>query len=127
MSRTFKASVQYDDIIGEVALDNGDDKGLWDFLRDNGINTDVYFPIGLDYYKGSYAGTFKIITVNKTEIELDNFDNIKNYIDSLDTIPVKIFQVEMSLDEYIEKYTKRFSIAMSNISLNGKKIKDIDE
>lgn len=127
MSEIFKASVQYDDIRGEVALDNGDDKGLWNFLRDNEIDTDVYFPIGLNYYKGSYAGTFRIITVNKTELGLDNFDNIKEYIDSVDTIPVKIFKVEMPLDEYIEKYTKRFSIAMSNIELVGKKIKDIDD
>lgn len=127
MSEIFKASVQYDDIKGEVSLDHGDDKDLWDFLKDNEIDTDVYFPIGLNYYKGSYPGTFKIITVNKTEIGLDTFDNIKEYIESLDTIPVKIFEIEMTLDEYIEKYTKRFSVAMSNIGLIGKTIKDIDQ
>ncbi|PZP12288.1 MAG: hypothetical protein DI602_09790 [Aliarcobacter butzleri] len=111
MSEKFSASAQYNDIKGNIAIDNGDSKGLFDLLEDNNINTNTYFPIGIKYYKAGTLEIFKVFTIKKQ----NNYDTVKEYIDSQETVPVKTFDIEISLEDYINKYTKRFSIAVSNL------------
>ena len=126
MSGIFSTETQYNDLKGKISIDNGDTSNIFDLLTNNGINTNIYFPIGVTYYQGVSHSSLRITTIDKSNTNLSDYDSIKDYIDSQDVVPVKVFDIKISLEDFIKNYTKRFSFAMSNIEgFVGKEITEI--
>ncbi len=61
-----KASVQYDDYIGTCAADISDHKKLLDILREWGVDTGRYYPVGVTFYSGDYGPCSISILCNDT-------------------------------------------------------------
>lgn len=70
-----KAFVQYDDIKGYCAADISDYKSLADVLKEWGVDTNVYSPIGLSLRFGDY-GDFAL-TILCYDIKSENKDVVK--------------------------------------------------
>ncbi|WP_418180778.1 hypothetical protein ACNSOL_01530 [Aliarcobacter lanthieri] len=120
-SKKFKPNTHYNDIQGEIAIDNSDTKDMLHFIKDNGIDTNIYYPVGIKYCRYIDIETFIIYTINKDEL---GSKSVIEYIDSKKVIPVKTFEVQMKLEDYIKNYTKNFSMAISNVGLIKKKTKE---
>lgn len=59
----WEASVQYGDLIGTSAGD-GHNNALYEldkYLTEKGVNTEVYKPLGIDFYAGERYLSFRII------------------------------------------------------------------
>lgn len=54
-----KAKVQYNDFLGTSAADFSDDLHLEDYLKSKGVDTDKYYPIGVEFYSG-YSSSFQV-------------------------------------------------------------------
>jgi hypothetical protein len=111
MSKIEKANVQYNDMKGTAALDfHGSFTELWDFARDQGIDTKKYEPIGIDVYYGetNYFGlTFLVIDKEKAEN--------REYFNGL--LPVIEIGVEVSQKDF-ERRFKRFNIKLTRLGMN---------
>lgn len=119
MSKLEKASVQYNDMKGTAALDfHGSLSELWDFARDQGIDTKKYEPIGIDIYYGesNYFGlTFLVIDKEKAEN--------RQYFNGL--LPVVEIGVEVSQKDF-ERRFKRFNIKLTRLGMNLENYELID-
>lgn len=119
MSKIEKASVQYNDMKGSAALDfHGSFTELWDFARDQGIDTKKYEPIGIDVYYGesNYFGlTFLVIDKEKAEN--------RQYFNGL--LPVIEIGVEVCQKDF-ERRFKRFNIKLTRLGMNLENYELID-
>lgn len=50
-----KAQVQYNDFKGTVAADISDHTNLIEYLKDRGVDTEKYTPVGIDFYSSDYG------------------------------------------------------------------------
>jgi hypothetical protein len=77
-----KASVQYNDFVGTSAADISDHTYLVDFLVGQGVDTNIYEPIGVGFFSGEHTFQPSVICLNKelskegkpyiTEVHFDN-------------------------------------------------------
>jgi hypothetical protein len=107
----FSANVQYGDLKGGVSIDEGDLKGLHDFAQNNGINVQQYFPIGVSFYIGEngFVSTI-IITIDVVTHSIPgNYDNIKDFIEQNNPVPVVKFDISKSFEDFLQ-YIKRVNI-----------------
>ncbi len=92
-----EASVQYNDFKGTVAVDGIDPYNagvLNQFLKEKGVDTDRYDPVGFDFYAG--------------ERDYCNFSII--CIDNEEQVLVKIgFEKKQTLEEFFNLF-KRFNV-----------------
>ena len=125
MQEIFTSSTQYGDIKGDVTIDGMMGGNLSEFAKANGIDTNQYFPIGIDIYVGENKyQSISIIAVDKNEIGLGTtYENVKVYLEENEEVDVKKINLpNATLDDYF-KLCKRFSISASSIpELMNKKI-----
>ena len=98
MPRIFTTETQYNDWKGKISIDHGD-SNIFDLLTDNGINADIYFPVGVTYYQGVSHSSLRVTTIDKSNTNLSDYSSIKDYINSQDVVPVKVFNIQISLED----------------------------
>lgn len=117
MQEVFTSSTQYGDIKGNVMIDGLDGGNLHDFAETYNINTDQYFPIGIEIYIGQNEyQSISIVAIDMEAVGIGStYDNIKVYLESKDEIDVKKIDCpNATLNEYL-KICKRFSIAAASL------------
>jgi hypothetical protein len=117
MQKIFTSATQYGDIKGNVTIDGMMGGNLSEFAKNNGINTDQYFPIGIEIYVGENDfQSLSIIAIDKNAIGLGTtYDNVKTYLEQNEEVDVKKIDLpNTTLNDYL-KLCKRFSIAASSI------------
>ena len=117
MQEVFTSSTQYGDLKGNVTIDGFDGGNLHDFAQANGVNTNQYFPIGIDIYIGEHGHqSISIITIDVNAVGIGSiYENIKDYLESNEEIDVKKFTFpNVTLNDYLQK-CKRFSIVAASI------------
>lgn len=121
----FKAGVQYGDLKGGIAIDEADLNGFRDFAKENGIDTKRFFPVGMSFYLGEHGFvSTTLITIDTVGNHIPgDYENIKDFIDRNDPVPVVKFDIDKDINEFF-KYTKRVSIAFErrDLGLYGKDI-----
>lgn len=125
MYEIFSSATQYGDIKGDVTIDGTMGGNLHDFAKDNGINTDKYFPVGINIYLGDNGHqSISIIAIDVEQIGIGStYDNIKDYMESNEEIDIKKFNLPNATFEDYLRICKRFSIAATSIpELMNKKI-----
>jgi len=117
MEEVFTSSTQYGDIKGNVTIDGQMSNNLHEFSKNYKIDTEKYFPIGIDIYIGENKyQNIDIIAIDKDVIGLGlKYENIKAYLEENDKPDVKKINIpNATLDDYL-KFCKRFSISASSI------------
>ena len=117
MEEVFTSSTQYGDIKGDITIDGQISGNLHEFSKDNNIDTDKYFPIGIEIYIGENKyQNIDIIAIDKEAIGLGSkYENIKIYLEENDKPDVKKINIpNATLDDYL-KFCKRFSISATSI------------
>lgn len=123
MSKDFliKASVQYNDAVGTTALDYKDQLVWTEYLKEIGVDLNVYLPFSFKYtleeipmVNRERKGHLIIYTVKKDEVG-DNYDKLNNYLEKNNKkLPVYLFSKELSIDEFYSNF-KRFEITFDYI------------
>jgi hypothetical protein len=125
MQEIFTSSTQYGDIKGNVTIDGFSSGNLHDFAKDNSINTNQYFPVGIKIYRGENGHeSISIIAVDTAAVGIGTtYDNIKDYFDQNEDVDVKRIDLpNATFEDYLKK-CKRFSIAAASLpELMNKKI-----
>ncbi len=125
MQEIFTSSTQYGDITGNITIDGMIGGNLSEFARINGIDTEQFFPIGIQIYLGvNNFQDISIIVVDKNAIGLGTtYENVKVYLEENEEVDVKKINLpNATLNDYL-KLCKRFSIAASLLpELMNKKI-----
>lgn len=115
------AGTQYGDLKGNVSIDgNMGNDALFSFAKENGINTDEYFPISIGVYK---EGKYESISIDTSTIA-SSYDEIKKYLreNPDQPLPVKRFNLDVNLEDYLN-FIKRFSFVVTfNDELMGQAI-----
>lgn len=63
-----KASVQYDDFVGTAAADISDFITLHEVLKNWGVDTERYYPVGISFFSGTNNFvTFSILCEDRVE------------------------------------------------------------
>jgi len=110
----FKASVQYNDWKGSSAADNADQKGLLEWLKENGQINDNEFLLGVKMFAGENHGVHEDpVYVEFLLATPGNYKNIKSMIEeSTGPIEVRKIRTEMNLTDFFG-LLKRFEVTLS--------------
>lgn len=120
-TKTFKASVQYNDWKGTSAADNADRNGSSEWLKQNGYIEDGELLLGVKMFAGESHGTHEDpVFVEFLLVTPGDFDNVKSMIESTaGPIEVRSVKVQMKLIDFFGLF-KRFDITLSrNNILDG--------
>jgi hypothetical protein len=81
-----KASTQYNDLIGSVAVDfEGSPDDLESYAKANGIDTEKYDPVGINLYGGhGQFSTFEIFCVDRSNYPIADGEDIPVIAFSID-------------------------------------------
>jgi hypothetical protein len=105
------ASVQYGDAKGTTAIDWHDSMNA--FATACGVDKDRFFPVAVEVYNSEGFESVSIYAVD-CQTAGDTADKIAAYAQAHNnTLPVRKFSTEVSLDELI-RHTKRFSLVAIN-------------
>lgn len=118
-----KASAQYDDMKGTVAVDWRDNTNrLGDFAQSQFVDLQGYIPVGISVHLGEPHGSeldtasVSILAVNPAHIGRDA-DEIRRFVESNEgVLPCKKFRLEVPLPELL-KFFKRFNLMLFNRSV----------
>lgn len=120
----FKASVQYNDMMGSVAADRADTEGTANLLRSKELIGDGEFVAGIRMWAGENHGTHNDpVDVTFFIADLNKYPDFASWLkaggDAFDARPVNL---EMQLVDFFGLF-KRFAITLSNEgALEGKAI-----
>ena len=120
LDNKISAGTQYGDLKGNVAIDGHTGTGLFEFAKQNGIDTEEYFPISIGVYK---EGDFESVAIDAVKVA-SSYDGLKEYLASNPgPLPVKRFRLDVGLNDYLN-FIKRFSfVATFNEELIGQEIR----
>jgi len=125
MQELFTLETQYGDIKGNITIDGFDGENLHDFAKDNSINTNQFFPIGIEIYRSEHGNeSISIIAIDTISVGISStYENIKDYFNENENVNVKRIDLpNATLNDYLKK-CKRLSIsAVSLPELMNKKI-----
>lgn len=120
-----EVSAQYNDMKGLVALDGHGIGSLYDMCRDNGINMDDYYLLGVGFYDGGIDGIFTfdsvsihVLLIDKNEYASNTYDELAQKLSQEAEVHAirKSFNVKL-ID--LHKYFKRFDcMALTDMSTN---------
>lgn len=98
-----KASTQYNDLIGSIAVDfEGNPDNLESYAKANGIDTVKYDPIGINLYGGhGEFSTFEIFCVERSKYPIKDSEEI----------PVVAFSIDQTFDNLLVNL-KRIGIVL---------------
>ena len=127
-TQNFKASVQYGDMTGTVAVDRRDKGNADQWLQDRNLKQEGEFLLGITFYAGENHGAHKDpISVEFLLTTPGDHDNVKAMIDA-STGPVLVRRVRQSMPvtEFFGLF-KRFSLNFSSHGmLNGREYTFVD-
>ena len=113
--KTFRASVQYDDLKGSAAADRADKGDTIDWLEKNKLKQDGELLLGITLYAGENHGKHKDpVYVEFLLASAGDHDTVEAMIDA-NTGPILVRRVkkEMALTEFLGLF-KRFSVHLSS-------------
>ena len=113
--KTFKASVQYDDLKGSVAADNADKGDARDFLKSGGHITDDEFIVGISMWAGENHGEHRDpVSVRFLVSDLKGHENVPEMIEaSGEGIELREVHLNMNLVDFFALF-KRLELTLSN-------------
>lgn len=109
----FRASVQYDDLIGSSAADRADKGGPEDWLRSKGLMHSGEFVVGIEVWAGENRGAHRDPITVHFLLTQGSFDSVKESIArTSDAFATRRITTEMPVAEFFGLF-KRFSICLS--------------
>jgi len=114
MKTIISADTQYNDLVGNIAIDKIFNKDIEEFFKDKGIDTDKYTIVSFSFILN---GNSTSMNVNTTHLKHKEILKCKKQSNS---IPIKVFYFDMSIEELL-KYIKRLSFTVTS----HKEIQDI--
>jgi hypothetical protein len=114
MEQNFKASVQYDDLLGSVAADKADKNGPSKWLSEKKLIEEGELVVGISMYSGENHGTHQDpVYVTFLVTDLKGYENVPEMLDSIDgPIQVRTIDVDMNLTDFFALF-KRFNVTLS--------------
>ena len=106
------ASVQYNDMIGEAAADQGDQHGFHAFAKEHGVDMDKYWPVAVSLYAGT--DDFQSVSVYAVEKAIvgSNADEVSRYANAHGgTLQTKCFDTKATITDLL-KSMKRFNVVL---------------
>ncbi len=118
---TFKASVQYNDLVGTAAADRSDDNDATSWLRSNGHISQEEFVVGISLFVGENHGQHvDPVSARFLIAEMKAYDEYS-------PINVRELHKDLSISDFLAMF-KRLSIAISmNGMLNGREYSITEE
>lgn len=114
-TKTFKASVQYDDLVGTSAADRADDFRLEEFFESKGYisreNRDTV--VAIEFWSGENHGKAHECTATLTVANLQGYENFDAYLADSNRPPLRSISVTMSNDEFFGHF-KRFHVVLTH-------------
>lgn len=124
-----EVTVQYNDMKGLAALDGHGIDSLYNMCRDNGINMDDYYLLGVGFYDSGTEGIFMfdsvsihVLLIDKNEYASDTYDDLAQKLSQEAEVHAirKSFRVKLG---DLHKYFKRFDcLALTDMSSNIKRL-----
>ncbi len=110
----FKASVQYNDLIGSSAADLADQLDARKWLKNNGHINDDEILIGIKVWIGENHGVHKDpVSVHFFVSTLDGFANIPEKFQAVgEPIKTRDIQIDMAISDFLALF-KRLEITLS--------------
>lgn len=109
----FRASVQYDDLIGSSAADRADGDGPGDWLRAKGLMPPDEFVVGIKVWVGENRGAHRDPITVHFLLTPGSFDSVKESIATTSgAFATRRVTAEMPVAEFFGLF-KRFSICLS--------------
>ncbi len=114
MEQNFKASVQYNDLLGSVAADSADKIGPSQWLSEKKLIEEGEFVIGISMFSGENHGAYRDpVYVTFLLTDLKGYENVPEMLDSIDgPIQVRKIEVDMNLTDFFALF-KRFDVTLS--------------
>jgi hypothetical protein len=110
----FKASVQYNDLLGSVAADRADKNDASKWLQDNGKIKKGEHVIGISMFAGENHGVHQDpVSVTFLVSDLKGYENIPEMLESTkEPIPIKQIEEDMNITDFLALF-KRFEVTLS--------------
>ena len=126
MNDQFRASVQYNDLVGSSAADRADKGGPEDWLLSKKLKQLDEFVIGIEVWAGENPGVHRDPVTVQFLLVQGGFDSVKDTMkNSAGPISTRRVPRDMSMAEFMGLF-KRFSICLSpGGMLNGKRLENI--
>ncbi|MCM2286424.1 MAG: hypothetical protein NDI81_16695 [Desulfobacula sp.] len=114
MEQNFKASVQYDDLLGSVAADRADKNGPSKWLSEKKLIKEGELVVGISMYSGENHGTHQDpVYATFLVTDLKGYENVPEMLVSIDgPIQVRKIDVDMNLRDFFALF-KRFNVTLS--------------
>ena len=116
MTETFKASVQYNDMLGSVAADRADNGDARSWLEQNGHLRAGEFLIGMDAYvrtQGRTASSDVMVDVSFMLIQAANFEAAAEALRSGGPAAIRKLSLEFAAKDFFS-FFKRFNLTLSS-------------
>jgi hypothetical protein len=115
---TFKASVQYNDLLGSAAADKADMEHASKWLENQGHITKGEYVLGISMWAGENHGTHRDpVSVKFIVSGLNGYSNIPEMIEATkDNLNVKEIRIDMPVVDFFALF-KRFEVTLSNNGL----------
>ncbi len=114
MGKIFKASVQYNDLLGTVAADISNKNSPFKWLSEKKLIDNGELVIGTSMYSGKSLGSHKDpVYVTFLVTDLKKNKNVLEKLDSIDgPIQIRKIDVDMNLADFFSLF-KRFEVTLS--------------
>jgi hypothetical protein len=114
MEQNFKASVQYNDLLGSVAADRADKISPTKWLSGKKLIDEGELVVGISMFSGENHGTHQDpVYVTFLVTDLKGYENVPEMLDSIDgPIQVRKIDVDMNLSDFFALF-KRFDVTLS--------------
>lgn len=117
MNTIFTSSTQYGDLKGNISIDSEINGDLHEFAKKHGVNTDKYFPVGIDIFihvRGT--ASISILAVDFDNLKQDpTYDNLKQYLEENEEIDIIEIDLNNATFEDYLKECKRVNIVATSI------------
>jgi hypothetical protein len=114
MEQNFKASVQYNDLLGSVAADRADSISPSRWLEDKNLINEGELVVGISMYSGENHGSHQDpVYVTFLVTELKGFENVPEMLAATEgPLQVRKIDVDMNLTDFFALF-KRLEVTLS--------------
>jgi hypothetical protein len=115
-SDTFKASTQYNDLLGSAAADRADQDDAGSWLESQGLIKAGEFLVGVETYVSSALaaeGQEIVLSTSFILVQAANFDDAAADMRNAETIPARKVSHDFSPTEFFSLF-KRFNVTLSS-------------
>jgi hypothetical protein len=118
-TKSFKAAVQYDDLVGTVAADREHHYSLDTILEEKGLisRAERDVVVAIEFWSGeNHGGPAHECDVTLTVANLKNYNDVNAYFDDPGRPPLRSISITMTNDEFLGHF-KRFKIVLMSQEL----------